>query len=242
MELHGEIDFAHAPQIGVVASRLIYAGQTDIQIDCTCLEFLDSSGLSALIETSRMAKAVGGKVQLLNLPDHTVHILQMTSLDRLFEISRIDREAAENDGPPAHPTRDSIFTVSARPEVVSDIRRQVALLARKLPFSDQEIEDIKLAVGEAATNAIRHGSPLGDGNRLTIHCEQMDDRFIIEVSDEGPGFDPASVVCRVPDQFAEGGRGLFFMKQLMDEVTVRCGPGAMVRLVKRLGNDGERLP
>lgn len=152
-------------------------------------------------------------------------------LERHFVSDRSSQDQS-NGEPVARCSWSRTFTVSARPDVVADVRRQVALLARKLPFTDQDIEDVKLAVGEAVTNAIKHGSPLGERNRVTMHCEQIGERFVVEIHDEGPGFDLESRICRTPDHCAEDGRGLYFMEQLMDGVSVRKGSGAVVRLEK----------
>jgi serine/threonine-protein kinase RsbW len=133
--------------------------------------------------------------------------------------------------------KSSTFTVSARTEVVAEVRRQVVFLAQKMPFMDQDIEDIKLAVGEAVSNAVKHGSPMGESSRITVHCEQTGNRFIVEIGDEGPGFDLASKVCTSPGGLEECGRGLFFMRQLMDRVSVTSGSGAIVRLEKQVGQN-----
>ncbi len=240
IELHGEIDFAHADQIRVAARQVVSSGQSELYVDCAGVEFLDSSGIAALIDAAKTAQAVGGSVHLIYVPEQVAHVFYIAGLESLFVIDKTEENRrTEYEYQSPGPQR-STFSVSARPEVVADVRRQVALLARKLPFTDQDIEDIKLAVGEATSNAIRHGSPLGECNRITIRCEQIGDAFVVEICDEGPGFDLESKTCKSPDQFAECGRGLFFMKQLMDRVSARNAPGAVVRLEKRIRPTGER--
>ena len=57
------------------------------------------------------------------------------------------------------------------------------------------------------------------------------------VADDGPGFDVGEVEARdAPDPFAQGGRGLFLMRELMDEVEVETSPeGTTVRMRRNLG-------
>jgi anti-sigma regulatory factor (Ser/Thr protein kinase) len=88
---------------------------------------------------------------------------------------------------------------------------------------------IKLAMSEAVTNAIQHGSSdPGDPIRLAVLEEG--DALVFEVEDTG------QFVPRVPRRgdVPERGRGLDFMRQLMDDVDVRPQPdGTLLRFAKR---------
>jgi len=120
-----------------------------------------------------------------------------------------------------------------RPEFLSYIRSRVAEEARKMPFSQEDIEDIVLATGEAASNAMRHGSS-GAHCRIAVRMERCPDSLLIVVSDKGCGFDLESVPEPDPEVLSEGGRGIMFMRASMDEVTFYLTrPGTRVELVKR---------
>ena len=98
------------------------------------------------------------------------------------------------------------------------------------------MRDILIAVSEAATNALEHGSPHADADEIAVRCRFEADRLVIEVMDRGKGFDPLSVPVPVAEQMREGGMGIFFMRTLMDEVSFDCGSGGTtVRLVKWRG-------
>ncbi len=88
---------------------------------------------------------------------------------------------------------------------------------------------VKLAMSEAVTNAIQHGSSAPtDPIRLTVLEEGG--ALVFEVEDTG------NFVPRVPRRgdVPERGRGLDFMRQLMDDVDVRPRPeGTLLRFVKR---------
>lgn len=133
---------------------------------------------------------------------------------------------------------EDVFVIDARPEAVASIRHAVTELARSMPFSERDVGDIETAVGEAASNAVTHGSPDARRCRITVRCERLQDRFVVHVSDEGHGFDPGAHSCEPPNSLVEGGRGLFFMRSLMDEVSFTFSRGTTVRLVKRLRPGG----
>jgi len=101
-----------------------------------------------------------------------------------------------------------------------------------------DIDLIELAIGEACANAIEHGSPCGADNGFTVRCKLNPDQktVVFEVEDEGADFNLTGLALgRVPDVTSEGGRGLFIINQVMDEVVLHSSTsGLMVRMVKRV--------
>ena len=89
--------------------------------------------------------------------------------------------------------------------------------------------DVKLAMSEAVTNAIQHGSSSPrDPIRIAVLAEGQ--ALVFEVLDTG------RVVTRVMrrGELSESGRGLEFMRVLMDEVDLRPGKsGTLMRFIKR---------
>ncbi len=78
---------------------------------------------------------------------------------------------------------------------------------------------LNLVLTEATTNAIKHSNSDNpkDTVRITIHI--YDDELVIKVYDHGQGFDLDAVP--LPDDLQESGRGLFFIRELMDSVEYR---------------------
>ncbi len=62
-------------------------GLKDIDFDCAALDFLDSSGLGALISIQKMAGEHGGKLRLLTPKPSILQVLELTRLHRVFEIA-----------------------------------------------------------------------------------------------------------------------------------------------------------
>jgi anti-sigma regulatory factor (Ser/Thr protein kinase) len=102
--------------------------------------------------------------------------------------------------------------------------------AAEFGFAADALYDVKLAVSEAVTNAILHGSRSAD-DPVRIVATAESGALVIEVLDTG-NFIPR--VVRRGDM-PESGRGLEFMRVLMDEVDLRPGRcGTRLRMAKRL--------
>lgn len=125
--------------------------------------------------------------------------------------------------------------IPSLPEFVAVARLTVAAIASRMDFPYDAVDDIKVAVGEACTNAIEHAAP-EDRQQETIelNCFVHPDALVIEVKDQGQGFVPEPNT--EPDPLSEGGLGLILIQALMDEMQVESlpGRGTMVRMKKCL--------
>lgn len=125
------------------------------------------------------------------------------------------------------------MSVAAVPNLAAGLRRQVmSFLNYSSPFSSEELADVEMAVGEACANALKHGSPRGELDEVRVKCMRNERTLIVEISDDGYGFDPDSVLPPTSDRLGEGGMGIFLMRTLMDSVEFEFGLGTTVRLVK----------
>ena len=101
----------------------------------------------------------------------------------------------------------------------------------QLGVDEADAEDLRLAVSELSTNAVRFAS--GAPGALSIYAWAEGDAVVVEVSDDGTGFEwrPAD---DVPDPDSDQGRGLFLVSTLTDTVDVeRREDRTVVRAVKR---------
>ncbi|HXE72897.1 MAG TPA: ATP-binding protein, partial [Candidatus Nitrosotenuis sp.] len=129
--------------------------------------------------------------------------------------------------------------IPCREEFAAIVRLQAEAIARRVNYTEEEIYDIITAVGEVCDNAIEHGkSERGIDVQYLLTMEE----FTVEVIDYGPGFDPAGLGQEPPDPLAEGGRGLFLTRHLMDRVEIDSRPGQTRVLMakKRYFRDGPR--
>ncbi|MEA2102674.1 MAG: ATP-binding protein [Thermodesulfobacteriota bacterium] len=97
---------------------------------------------------------------------------------------------------------------------------------------------IMLVLSEALTNAIIHGSRGDISKEVRLGLEIYKDRLVMEIEDQGQGFDYNRIFARGLPDTGESGRGLFIMKAYLDEVRYNA-KGNAVRLVMRLYDRGE---
>jgi serine/threonine-protein kinase RsbW len=133
------------------------------------------------------------------------------------------------------------LTFPPKPEYVSTARHTVAALARLHEISDDVVEDIKLAVSEACTNAVAANAKVGEGDPVRVVALVEDDAMVIEVFDVA-GIDP-EVLDREPqfdseEHTFERGLSLPLLRGLVDslEIRPREGRGAILRMRLALGN------
>lgn len=128
------------------------------------------------------------------------------------------------------------LTIPAKPEYISLVRLALSGLSGLRPLSEETLGDLKLAVTEACSNSVRHG--YGDAGEGTVEIvyELRPDRLVVEVADDGPGFDvegerPAE------ENLEEGGLGIAIIKAVSDEFETGDrgnGRGSRLRFVKFL--------
>lgn len=124
------------------------------------------------------------------------------------------------------------FRFNSDPVNLGKARSFVADVALRCKFSEQEIFDIKLAVGEALANAIEHGSPEGPKNVITVTCHCNEDDLLIKVTDQGSFKRMLPLGTNSEADFR--GRGVLLMLALMDKVSIdESENGTTVYLTKK---------
>ncbi len=94
---------------------------------------------------------------------------------------------------------------------------------------------LNLVLTEAATNAIKYGSPGEPEGTIRIYIGLEDKDLVVRVYDHGQGFDLEAVPAPDFADLNERGRGLFFIRTLMDSVDYRKAESSNVlEMRKRL--------
>ena len=108
-------------------------------------------------------------------------------------------------------------------------------------FSEEDIFAVYLALEEALTNAIKHGSRMDAGKKVKIDYSVCPDKVDIIMTDEGEGFNPDSVPDpRCGDNiYRLGGRGLLLIRSYMDVVEFNK-KGNTVHMVKYKEKKGQQ--
>ena len=79
---------------------------------------------------------------------------------------------------------------------------------------------IRLALEEALVNAVKHGNRSDASKIVRVHYQICEEQFLIEIRDEGAGFDPDGVPDPLSPANLErpGGRGVFLIRHYMSWV------------------------
>jgi serine/threonine-protein kinase RsbW len=133
--------------------------------------------------------------------------------------------------------REVRLTIPAKPEYITLCRLALTGISRLRPLADETLADLKLALTEACSNSVRHAYGNGDGS-VDILYELHPDRLVIEVADDGTGFDPTESAGEdAGDELAEGGLGIAIIRSIADDVEIGAGEGgrgSRLRFVKVL--------
>ena len=106
-------------------------------------------------------------------------------------------------------------------------RNVVGQWLRAQPYADDDsVEDLLVAVSELSTNAVQHASG-GDGS-VAVRGWVSGDAIVIEVEDDGVGFDDPGPGDGILDLDSERGRGLYIVRSLVDDIEFDRQPGRMV--------------
>jgi len=121
--------------------------------------------------------------------------------------------------------------IPSLPETIRMIESFIDNAKEKFQLEDDIYGNIMIAVTEAVNNAIVHGNRNDTSKNVKLTLELLDHRIKFTVEDEGNGFD----YRHLPDPTAPenlikpGGRGIFLMKNLCDEVLFK-NDGKIVEL------------
>lgn len=127
--------------------------------------------------------------------------------------------------------------IPARPEYVALARLVVSSLAStRRDLADDRIDDLKVAVSEACTNAIEAHHSAHSDDSVIVRCRETDDRLEVEIEDRGGGFDPEGLPehppVTDPDRLNfERGLGIPLIKTLVDGIDIKSsGTGTCVTI------------
>jgi serine/threonine-protein kinase RsbW len=113
-----------------------------------------------------------------------------------------------------------LLTLQAAAQVAGCINVILEAL-RLLDYNEQILFGVRLAVEEALVNSIRHGHRNNPAKTVHIRFQATEQQLLVEIQDEGPGFDPDGVPDPLSPENLErpGGRGVFLMRHYMTWVS-----------------------
>lgn len=108
----------------------------------------------------------------------------------------------------------------SHPSCICEVESFVRDVVERLHIDENLYPNILICLTEAVNNAMIHGNQLDAQKEIQVTCHEQEHEIQFIISDEGSGFDP----FQLPDPTsqerieAEGGRGVFLMKELTDEI------------------------
>jgi serine/threonine-protein kinase RsbW len=131
-----------------------------------------------------------------------------------------------------------ILTLPPTSSSLPDLRRAVARTLGDV--ADDIVADVLLALDEAVSNAVRHGS-LG-GEPVVVSVESDGEWVEMSVRDGGPTPRLPRLPAEPPPVLRTGGRGLWLILQLVDEVRLqRVGAGTRLTMRRRVASRVDSL-
>jgi serine/threonine-protein kinase RsbW len=138
--------------------------------------------------------------------------------------------------------------IPARAEFVALARLVVSSFAStSFGLEDDRIDDLKIAVSEACTNAIEAHDAAESDERVLIRCDDNEGHLEVRIEDRGQGFDPDTLPEHPPVTDPtrlkfERGLGIPLIRSLVDDFDITSShEGTQVRIVMRREDDEELL-
>lgn len=137
--------------------------------------------------------------------------------------------------------KDPVFKIPSDSGYIKKASVKILNPLKKFNLDKDTLFDIRLCLEEAIINAIKHGNKCRKGLSVEISYSISDERLEVTICDEGEGFD----YNNIPDPrsqknvLKQGGRGLFLIRNLMDEVRFN-DKGSQIKMIKFLSEDGRR--
>ena len=133
--------------------------------------------------------------------------------------------------------------IPARLEFVALARLLVSSFAASTAvLPEDRIDDLKIAVSEACTNAIEAHGAADTAERVLVRCRDADEHLEVLIEDRGAGFDPAELPDHPPVTDPERlnferGLGIPLIRALVDDVEFSSSSeGTAVKLVMHHGD------
>ena len=229
----GELDYQNCDSLASLITGTICKCGPTMKLSLGGLEFVDSSGLRILVKAAIDAKKTGGSVTVVSLTRQLKRMLEISGFQHLFEITATSTDPTAVESKNLSPAPTCCFELPSGMEICGIIRNKVCCYAGEMGCDPLILDDVRLAVGEAVSNAVRHGACNGDN--IEVNCSTDNGRLIVTLKYLSEPFDPHAVPIPNPDLTPEGGMGIHFMKLVMDKVDYNYDNGYLtIKLEKQL--------
>jgi serine/threonine-protein kinase RsbW len=235
--LAGRADGSARETLAGVTDRALSDLRTRIVFELEAVEEAWGGGADGLARAVRECLRVGRRVIFVRCREELYGQLRAAGLRGVVE--HLPSLAAATDGA----VQDGVQTIRLHfrhPRSLSMVRRVLRAVTQRAGLLEAAQDDVLMAVVEACTNALLHGAtPEGEGE--TSVCIYLGPAsLVVDVADEGPGFDPRRLSAPDLEEPREHGYGLFIIRRVMDRLEVFHGDGGtVVRMTRSLAGAGD---
>jgi anti-sigma B factor antagonist len=93
IRVHGRLNMVAAPELRDVVAQAVASGKTRLVVDLSGVEFMDSSGLGALIGALKTTRQAGGDLRIASPGEQVMMVLQLSNVDRILKPYRSSDDA-----------------------------------------------------------------------------------------------------------------------------------------------------
>jgi len=118
-------------------------------------------------------------------------------------------------------TKEIEYTIPSQLNELCKIEEITEGIAQQMGLSDDQQDNLSIAVTEAVGNAIVHGNKKDPSKTVQIVFRIKENSIRVSIQDQGGGFNPDKLADPLDPKnlMKESGRGLFILKSLMDKVS-----------------------
>ena len=235
VDVDGQLIVGNRQELKQTVLDELESGERKFLIDFSKTGYIDSSGLGVLVSLSKKIREHGGDLRLAALNEDLRTLFELTKLDTLFRIA--DSEKRPSKGCRHRSRRVLVTGVHVDSDLIfhlpSDILEIEEAVERVLCRCETCLEEshkrgkmsrmsMKFRVGltEALSNAMLYGNGADPSKQVRVEVSVTVMAIVATITDEGDGFDYETVPDpTTPENLLKtDGRGLFLMRNLLDEV------------------------
>ncbi|MCE5322584.1 ATP-binding protein [bacterium] len=235
-----DLSYENAADVIQAVTSSLAKQPCEIKLDMSRVSLIDSSGLRALLQSRKLCEESNTEFSLLGVCAAVERVIAMSGFAGIFGMRQIEQDTyVRGDSGTVPPDNEEWKVLECQSIsdslMVSVLRSKIMNVAAAAGASGDIFCDIQIAVGEALTNAFRHGSPNKGVDKIKLRCMTCSRAIVIEIEDEGEPFDSESICEPDPSCLRDHGMGIFLMRRAMDvvEFHTHC-PGNRVRMIKWL--------
>ncbi len=225
----GQVDHSNVYRLVTVLDYLVDEHERCVALNLADVPSIDSTALGCLAES---ASQLSERQRRLRVSGASCAVQKSLGAHLLGDLVCMEADCTGQCQFAVQRCQVDLFTLPSEAAYCREARHRVKAVVEAAGLGGNCLRDVLLAVGEAVTNAVRHGHSGQQDSSFTVGCCASSERISISVSDSGPGFCLADIPTFEEALFAESGRGIHCMNSLMDEVSFTFDGGTTIRLVK----------